>query len=186
MGISTVYLICFGLGAIFALFSAIFSHLFGGHDGDVLGSGGHAEAGADMSDSPGVSVFSPTVLASFITSFGAIGFILTRIPATASPWVNAPLAVFGAFALATAILLFLRSVVNHTQSSSESRVCTLQGLVASVITPIPPHGVGEIAYVQAGTRYTAAARTQDGSPVGAGQQVTIAQVSGTQFFVKLV
>lgn len=186
MGISTVYLICFGLGAIFAFFSAIFSHLFGGHDGDVVGSGGHAEAGADMSDAPGVSVFSPTVIASFVTSFGAIGFILTRIPATESPWINAPLAVLGAAALATGILLCLRSVVSHTQSSSESKVATLQGLSASVITPIPAHGVGEIAYVQAGTRYTAAARTADGSAVAAGQRVTISEVNGTQFFVKAV
>jgi len=136
-----------------------------------------------MSDAPGVSVFSPTVIASFITSFGAIGFILTRIQATESPWVNAPLAVLGAAGLAAGILLLLRSVVSHTQSSSESHVGTLAGTVATIITPIPAGGVGEIAYVQGGTRYTAPAREETGQPVASGHPVTITRIVGSQFFV---
>jgi hypothetical protein len=51
-----IYLICLGVGVCFTLFSAIFGHIFGGgHDGHVDGSGGHAEAGVDASDMPGVS-----------------------------------------------------------------------------------------------------------------------------------
>jgi membrane-bound ClpP family serine protease len=71
-----------------------------------------------------------------------------------------------------------------TQSSSESHVASLAGQTASIITPIPENGVGEIAYVQGGTRYTAPARAEGGRPIGNGQTVTISRVVGTQFFVK--
>jgi hypothetical protein len=45
--------------------------------------------------------------------------------------------------------------------------------------------VGEIAYVQGGTRYTAPARATDGKPVGAGKSVRIVKIVGTQFFVEI-
>jgi hypothetical protein len=59
----------------------------------------------------------------------------------------------------------------------------LIGRTATVITPIPRSGVGEIAYVQAGTRYTAPAREEHGSAVGNGKTVKIMRVSESQFFV---
>ncbi|MCX8157630.1 MAG: hypothetical protein N3J91_14480, partial [Verrucomicrobiae bacterium] len=43
---------------------------------------------------------------------------------------------------------------------------------------------GEIAYIQAGTRYNAPARTEDGQAVAAGQLVRIKRVVGTQFYVE--
>ncbi len=67
--------------------------------------------------------------------------------------------------------------------SSESRVATLVGMTATVITPIPADGVGEIAYVQAGSRYSAPARNERGTPVATGQTVKIVRIAGTQFYV---
>ena len=67
-----VYLFCLMVGFVFVLGSAIMGHLGGDH-GHVGGSGGHAEAGADSSDSPGVSIFSPIIMAAFVTAFGAFG-----------------------------------------------------------------------------------------------------------------
>jgi membrane protein implicated in regulation of membrane protease activity len=180
-----IYLFCLTVGLVFTLISAVMGHLFGGmdHDSDVAGSGGHAEAGVDGSDMPGVSAFSPTILASFVTAFGGFGIIFSQFPGTRSPWVSAPLSVVCALGLAGALLGVLRQVFKKTQSSSESRVASLAGQIATVITPIPEHGVGEIAYVQAGTRYTAPARTETGAAVGGGQPVRIARVVGTQFYV---
>jgi membrane protein implicated in regulation of membrane protease activity len=77
----------------------------------------------------------------------------------------------------------LRQLFKKTQSSSESHVASLMGQIATVITPIPENGVGEIAYVQAGTRYTAPARTENGTPVPNGQPVRISRVVGTQYYV---
>jgi len=178
-----VYLVCLGTGLVFTLISAIAGHLFGGHEGHVNGSGGHVEAGADMSDMPGISAFSPTVLASFVMAFGGFGIIFHQIPATRSPWFSAPLAVLGGFIASATLLWLLRQLFRKTQSSSESKVASLAGLIATIVSPIPENGVGEIAYVQAGTRYTAPARAENGVAVAAGQSVKITRVIGSQFYV---
>ena len=86
-----IYIACLALGLIFTIISAISGHFFGGHDGQMdVGTGGHAEAGYDHSGVPGVSFFSPTVLACFITAFGACGLILTKIEATRNVWIAPP------------------------------------------------------------------------------------------------
>src|SRR6187200_2476827 len=161
-----VYTACLALGLLFTIISAIAGHFFGGHDGGGdVGTGGHAEAGYDHSGVPGISFFSPTVLACFVTAFGACGLVLSRIEATKNVWISAPIsAIAGALMALVAFMLF-NWMFKQTQSSSESRVGSLAGLTASIVTPIPPNGVGEIAYVQSGSRYTAPARTEDGEPV---------------------
>jgi hypothetical protein len=62
----------------------------------------------------------------------------------------------------------------------------LEGTVGHIITPIPEKGVGEIAYVQGGSRYTAPAREESGTPVPAGATVKIVRIVGSQFYVKSV
>src|SRR5437764_6260158 len=180
-----VYSICFGVGLLFAIISAFVGHLFGGHDAHVdLGTGGHAQAGFEDTGMPGLSPFSPTTISSFITTFGALGLILSRIEATKSPWVSAPLATLGGLIIAGCVVMLFSTLFHKTQSSSESRVGTLVGLSGTIITPIPANGVGEIAYVQSGTRYTAPARNDRGAiPVASGQAVRIVRIVGTQFYV---
>ncbi len=185
-----IYAACLALGLLFTIVSAVAGHLFGGHDvdssaGGDIGTGGHAEAGYDHSGISGISFFSPTVLASFITAFGACGLVLTHIPATRSMWVSAPISsVAGATMAGLAFLLF-NWIFHKTQSSSESHVASLVGQIASIITPIPANGVGEIAYVQGGCRYTAPARTESGAPIPMGKPVRITRIIGTQYYVEI-
>jgi membrane protein implicated in regulation of membrane protease activity len=182
-----VYAICFFVGLLFTLLSAFFGHLFGSHDAHVdLGTGGHAEAGFDHSGMPGLSPFSPTTICSFITAFGGFGLIFSRIEATSSIWISLPLSILGGLVVAGAVLWVFGVVFHSTQSSSESHIGTLVGRTATVISPIPPAGVGEIAYVQSGTRYTAPAREQNGAAVGCGQTVKITRIAESQFFVTIV
>jgi membrane protein implicated in regulation of membrane protease activity len=178
-----IYAICLVLGLAFTLFSAFFGHFFGGHDS--IDAGGHAESGLAHDGEPGISFFSPTVLASFVTTFGAVGLILTRIDATHSVWISAPISLVAGFLVALAVLWFFNSVFSKTQSSSESRVRTLIGQTAAIVTPIPENGVGEISYVQSGSRYTAAARAEKGGIIGAGKTVKITRIVGSQFFVDI-
>ena len=178
-----IYAICLVVGLMFTLVSVVAGHFFGGHDGHVAGSGGHAEAGADSSDMPGISIFSPTIIASFITAFGGFGLIFTQFPKTSNAAISAPLSIFCALLVAGGLYKFLSSVFRHTQSSSESHVARLAGTEASVISPIPENGVGEIAYVVGGTRYTAPARVENGTAIANGKSVKITRVVGTQFFV---
>jgi membrane protein implicated in regulation of membrane protease activity len=181
-----IYAVALVLGVGFAIASAFMGHFFGGaHDHDV-GTGGHAEAGFEHSGLPGLSPFSPTFIACFTTAFGAVGLIFSSINATKSPWISAPLAAIGGFVIAAVVFTIFESAFRKTQSSSECHVASLVGQTASILTPIPENGVGEIAYVQATTRYTAPARSERGEPIGPGQTVRITRIVGTQFFVDAI
>jgi len=195
MDLFIVYLICFGVGLLFTIITAFTAHLWGGHDGGMdaahpelghPGAEGHAEAGFGTQDMPGFSALSPTTIASFITAFGGFGMIFNRIEATSSPFISLPLAALGGLGIAAAVLWLFRTVFRKTQSSSESRVATLIGTTATVITPIAADGVGEIAYVQSGTRYSAPARSENGAAIANGATVKITRIVGTQFYVSKV
>lgn len=186
MDLPQIYLICFGVGLVFAIISAFFADVFGGHhfEGDAHVPHGHAEAGFGSHDMPGFSPLSPTTIASFITAFGGFGLILSKIGITASPWINIPLSISGGIAVALVVFVIFNRIFRATQSSSEGRVAELVGQSATVITPIAPGGVGEIAYVQTGTRYTAPARSHDPSvAVPSGTNVWIVRVDGAHFYV---
>jgi membrane protein implicated in regulation of membrane protease activity len=179
-----VYLGCFLFGLVFTLFSVFFGHHLGGHDAHFdLGTGGHAEAGYEHSGMPGISMFSPTTICSFITAFGGFGLIFSRIPATSNVWISTPLSLLGGAVIAGAVLYVFTLMFNKTQSSSEGHIGSLVGHMATVISPIPVSGVGEIAYVQGGSRYTAPAREQKGVAVATGQTVKITRIAESQFFV---
>jgi membrane-bound ClpP family serine protease len=180
-----IYAAFLALGLIFTLISAFTSHFFGGHDAHPgLGTGGHAEAGYDNSGVPGISFFSPTVLSCFVTAFGACGLILTRIEATRNVWVSAPISAVAGLIIATFTFFVFNTMFKKTESSSEPRVSSLGGMAASIVSPIPENGVGEIAYIHGGCRYTAPARTESGRAVMAGKAVKITRVVGHQYFVE--
>ena len=171
-----LYFVCFGVGLVFTLISALAADVFGGHDV-------HVDTGGVGHDVPAFSPLSPSTIAAFITSFGGFGMILSKIDATSSPWVSAPIAALGGFMIAAALIWFFQKVFNWAQSSSEAQVVDLLGETATVITPIPENGVGEIAYVQTGSRYSAPAREETGLPVSNGKTVRITRIVGTQFYV---
>jgi hypothetical protein len=181
-----IYTACLALGLLFTIISAVAGQIFGGHDigGHDVGTGGHAEAGYDHSGVPGISFFSPTVLSCFVTAFGACGLILSRIRWTNSIWISAPISAAAGFLMAGLAFLIFNWMFSKTESSSEGTVALLVGKPASIITPIPANGVGEIAYIQGGTRYTAPARTESGAPMPSGRPVRITRIVGTEYFVE--
>jgi membrane protein implicated in regulation of membrane protease activity len=190
-----IYLICFGVGLLFTLMSAALGHVFGGH-GDVghhaggHGGGGHgghaqghAEAGGGANDMPGFSPLSPTTLAAFVTAFGGFGMIFNSFETTRSVWISAPLAALGAVGVAAGVFWLFNLIFRKTQGSSEGRVAALVGEAATVITPIAADGVGEIAYVQNGSRYSAPARAEGGATFASGATVKITRIVASQFYV---
>jgi len=190
MDLFLIYLVCFGVGLLFTVISAFMADVFGGHEfhvdsggGEAAGPSGHAEAGFDSHDMPGFSPLSPTTIASFVTAFGGIGMVLSKISVTDSPLFSLPLSVLGGFGIAFLIFVMFRAIFRRTQSSSESNVAGLIGASAMVITPIALHGVGEIAYIDGGSRYTAPARSDDELPLENGVTVKITRIVGPQFYV---
>ena len=126
-----IYIICLTVGLLFTIISAIAGHLFGGDHGGDIGTGGHAEAGFSDSGLPGISFFSPTVLAAFVTAFGAFGLIMKSI--TDKVWVSAPAAAAGGGLVALLVLWLFNFMFRKTESSSESRVASLVGHCEAVI-----------------------------------------------------
>jgi membrane protein implicated in regulation of membrane protease activity len=177
-----IYAICLVLGLMFTLISAFLGHLFGGHEG--IGTGGHAEAGFNTDGVPGITFFSPTILASFVTAFGGFGLIFSEIHATSSVWLHAPLSFAAAVTVSLLLLWLMNKVFRATESSSEGRVAKLIGQTAAIVSPIPANGVGEISYEQAGARYSAPARDENGGAIATGQTVKITRIVGTQFYVE--
>ena len=125
---------------------------------------------------PGVSALSPTAIATFVTAFGTFGLILTKIEMKRST------ARCRLVAAAFVVVAF-NKVFRAMQSSSEGRVVNLFGTRAEVITLIGASGVGEIACVQGGTRYTATARLLNEREIPCGAKVRIVRVGGSQFYV---
>ena len=146
-----IYAICLVVGLVFTLVSVVVGHFFGGHGDHVGGSGGHAEAGADSSDMPGISIFSPTIIASFITAFGGFGLIFSEFPATSNGDLSAPLSMFCAMADCGRAVCVSCARCSATRKVPANRASAgWPARTASVVTPIPENGVGEIAYVVSG------------------------------------
>jgi membrane protein implicated in regulation of membrane protease activity len=192
MGIEEVYIFFFVVGAIYALIAGVGAGVFGGHTHDG-GLGGH-DLGHDINHGavPGypiahgevhLSTVSPVTITMFVTAFGGVGLIATRTLAL-PVLISLPMALASGLLLAAMTFFAFAKLFQATEGSSEPRVSELVGLEAEVITPIPSQGLGEIAYVARGSRFTAPARSEDGKPHSAHSTVLIERVVGSVFCVR--
>jgi len=142
-----------------------------------------ADLAADGVDSmPNLSPWSPVTIASFVTTLGGVGMVLDEVGLPALLSFPAA-AICGAIIGAAVFYLFYR-IFSVTQSSSGVSARQAIGRPAEVITPIPPNGAGEIAYVLGGRRFNAPARTEDGHPIPAHASVVIVRRLGGAFYVR--
>jgi membrane protein implicated in regulation of membrane protease activity len=183
-----VYVACFILGLAYAVFTSV---LGGGHGGagdvgldaahDVTG---HVDTQPDAtSGSIHFSPLSPVVIAMFVTAFGAAGMICLKV-FSLSAIVSVPVAVLTGVGAAAVTFYIFVALFSKTQGSSESQIAKMAGCEAEVITPIPAEGVGEIAYVSRGARYTAPARSVSQEEIKSHTVVRIEKIVGNTFFVK--
>jgi membrane protein implicated in regulation of membrane protease activity len=185
-------LICLCVGLFYGFFAGLFS-LIGGHfgGGDHGGEApGHTGTEVDqMGHQPGTadsgfhfSPFSPVVVSIFMVSFGGTGLATIQM----FDWRLGSLAVAApsGFVMAAMTFAFFNKVFKATQSSSEPSIQELVGKEAEVITPIPADGLGEIAYVRRGSRFTASARAEGGVAIPNRSVVTIVRIVGNTYYVK--
>jgi membrane protein implicated in regulation of membrane protease activity len=179
--IEFVYLVCFFLGLGFAVISGLLSGVFsGGAEAHVDAGGAH---GGVADGSVHFSPLSPVTLATFIASFGGAGIIFKKVlgwPAAA----HLPLAAVSAFAVAGVVFWLFYKMVSSTQASSTAREGEAIGLEAEITVPIPPDGVGQIAYTVAGLRQTGMAKTADGKELPAALTVKITKQIGDTYVVE--
>ena len=208
MTITVIYGICLLVGIIYTIASFLLGSLgdLGGHSGDVGGgdmgdmggqpgdfshsygveTGGHGEAqgAAGVGGEVLFGPFSPLVIAFFLTCFGGVGLILTKIPLTANPYLNMPVAAVSGFLLAWLLVSVFNRVLGGMASSSEVRLNTLVGTEAEVTVAIPPMGIGEISYIAMGSRYVTPARNEEQVPIPRYAVVRITRIVGNSFFVR--
>ncbi len=156
-----------------------------GHDFDHAaaesGAGGHAEIGVGDAF-PGLSPWSPTIVCSFLATFGGVGYMLLHYAGAGLP-ASLLAASAAGLALAAGVLWIMNRIFAALQSSSEVEVADVIGTEAEVITPIPEGGTGEISYVARGTRLSAPAKSLSGLPIPRATRVKIQRLAGTVYIV---
>lgn len=129
-----------------------------------------------------VSPLSPITIASFITSFGALGLIATQLFGVPDP-VSLLVATLGAAVIATGMFLFYSRVLIAGQGSSTVKMSDIRGSKAEVIIPIPKNGLGRVVVIARGSRSTWSARSVDGKPITNGAIVTVQEATGNTLIV---
>ncbi|MFA6032784.1 MAG: hypothetical protein WC889_07805 [Myxococcota bacterium] len=177
--IGTIYIVCFLVGAGLTIARSLLSFM-GGDTNDDFHPDMSADADAD-GESPGMGLLNMTVISVFVSVFGGVGALMHYL-AHAGTGLSLPVAAGGAFLTALLVGLLLNKIVSSTQAGSEP--VSITGLPAMVITPIPENGLGEIAYVARGSRYTSAAREKNGEKVENNTPVKIIELSGSVCLVE--
>lgn len=185
LGMDQVYLFCFALGLIFAVISGILGGVFGGGDAHVPAGGHDIDVGSPTHvDSGNVhfSPLSPVTICMFITAFGGAGLLGKQV--LELPFAgHLALATFAGIAVAVATFFLFAALFRATQGSSVVTQADTIGIDAEVTVAIPRDGLGEIAYVLRGSRYTAPARGVTGEPFPARQTVTVRKIVGGTLLV---
>jgi len=145
-----------------------------GHGADLEHNAG-AQHGSDSSDTP--SPFNPLVIAGAISTFGAVG-IISMEGFGLSGLMSTIISLGFAGAIGAALFYGIVKFMYGSQSNSIYSLDELAGTEAEVITPVPEKGLGEIAYVANGIRYTQSARSMEGSAIKRGATVVIREIAG--------
>lgn len=162
----TLMIVLFAVGAGYALLSLVL--------GDWLGFDLH----------PGdLPLLSPTVIATFVTVFGGLGYLLlheTGWPTAAVVGVS----LIAAVGVSSAVLFLVVIPLHAAQKGMAQSAKSMIGMEAEVVTPIDPHRLGEIVYMQGGSRHSAPAKGQDGACIEQGATVRIVGESAGTFVVE--
>lgn len=87
-------------------------------------------------------------------------------------------------AIGAAIFFGIVRFMYGSQSNSLFSLNDLLDTEAEVITPVPECGLGEIAYIINGMRYTMAARSMEGKAIRRGAAVVIREISANAAVVQ--
>ena len=150
----------------------------------VDGSGhGAAKASADVGGAFHFPFFSPLALATLCAAIGAWGLIAQfgfGLGGDRSLLVAIPAAFVTAYLVSWASW----RMVSGSRGTSAISLSALAGSPAEVTTPIPAGGVGEVAALVDGQRFSAPARDEEGGAVARGTAVTVVRMVGNTLLVK--
>jgi membrane protein implicated in regulation of membrane protease activity len=149
-----------------------------GIDGGVDGIDGGPEGGFD-----GVSPLKPSVIAAFITVFGAAGLVLTGlIPLFAVLMTALLIATVVAFCLYRFIIVPLYKA----QNTSIVDIQHFVGMQAKVTEKIIQGGYGQITYQVNGNTFTSPAKAEGGGAIDRHSTVEIIYIQNNTYYVAAV
>jgi len=183
------YLVCFGVGFLFAVLGSLggmldwpLSHFlhglhFPGHGGSHAGAHGVDGSGH------GHSAFNFATAMAFLAWFGGMGYLLSiggQLPALA---VLAAATVSG-IAGGAIVFVFLTRVLLRHEQAPDALDSDMVGVLGRVTVPIREGGTGEIVYSQAGTRKSSAARNERPGGIARGVEVVVTRFERGIAFVR--
>lgn len=128
-------------------------------------------------------ILSPTVIATFVTVFGGVGYLLLNQTGWSALLV-AGLSLFVALAVSSAVMFLVVVPLQAAHKGTAPSVRSMLGSEAEVVTSIEPSRLGEIVYQQGGVRHSAPAKSADGSAIMQGTGVRIVGESAGTFIVE--
>lgn len=146
-----------------------------GHGGEVDVGHGDGEVGHEGNPMH-LPLLSPTVISAFVASFGGAGLLFKQLLGD-NPILHVPLAGATAMALAVATAYLIWKITSTLDSNRLARITDAVGTAVEVSVTVPKQGMGEIAYVSAGTRQTLSARSADGREYKQGERVKVLRVA---------
>src|SRR6185436_684310 len=163
--------------------------VFTGHAGAHIDSaphmdGGGALEGGHSAGNVSFSPLSPVSIALFVSTFGGVGILMKK--AGFPLYIHIPVAAFSGIVVGGLVSYAFYRIMLATQASSHARANEAIGIEAEVTIPIPHVGLGEVAYVLRGSRYTNPAKSVDGKELPVSTSVRIVNQVGTTFIVQKV
>jgi hypothetical protein len=187
----TFYVICVSVGLLFTLLSFIFSGAFEAHTDVGMDGGMHVGMGVHGDISGGDTgvgevhfpFFSPVVLATFITAFGAGGMVGLKVFGL-MPIMSVLLAMGFGLAVGLSVGFIVMKLYRILQVNAVTSALSLIGKLAEVTEPILASGVGEISFSGKGSRITGPARSEEAKDIKRHALVTITKVVGGLYYVR--
>jgi membrane protein implicated in regulation of membrane protease activity len=205
----TFFWVCFGVGVgytVIAFLLGQFSHFGFGGDAEgvdgidgidgvdgidgidgidgvdgVDGVDGGIDGGADGNMGGAVSPLKPSVIAAFITIFGATGLLLNgRLTLI----FLLPTAVFTGLVVAFCMYRFIIVPLYNAQNTSTVDIQYFVGMKARVTEKIIQGGYGQITYQANGNTFTSPARAEDGGAIDRHSTVEIIYIKDNTYYVK--
>jgi membrane protein implicated in regulation of membrane protease activity len=189
---SEFYLLCFIVGFTLSVLSflagAVHIHLpfkmhLPFHGAHHVGGGGGHHGGHGAHGSHGISWFNAMTIMTFLAWFGGIGYILTKHSHLLAYTALSIAALSGLFA-AGLVFKFMARIVKVTEAQMLDWDYRIEGVLGILSAPIRENGVGEILFEQNGARKSAAARSEDGTPLPKGTEVVITRQENGMVYVR--
>ena len=164
MTFADIYLTCFVVGfalSVIAVFSgALHLDILGldHHHGHVGGDHGHG------------SVFNLGTVATFLTWFGGVGYLLSR--AGVLLWVVFLVAIAGGVVGGSILLWASRKLLGRERPLNAADY-EMVGVLGKLTSGIREGGIGEMSFSQEGLRRSAPARSDDGGAIEKGTEVFV-------------